>query len=230
MARGSIVACVVVTLLAVVGPACHEETVTAPTLSATCEARPSVGQVPLTVSFLLTVSGAQGSFNVAVSYGDGTGGTSADVPHTYSAEGVFTAAFTVTTATQSARCSTAVTVMPNNTGPTPPPGGNQPPHAVFKSTPDAVGRGSTISGAAPLSVRFNMCATSDPEGDPLWFTMDFDGDGIDDSAGTTGAKCRKDFVYAAGTWKARNCVHDMDAHREALHDDQCHTYSVVVTP
>ncbi len=230
MARGSIVACVVVALLAVVGPACQEETVTAPTLSATCEARPSVGQVPLTVSFLLTVSGAQGSFNVAVSYGDGTGGTSADVPHTYSAEGAFTAAFTVTTATQSARCSTAVTVMPKNTGPTPPPGGNQPPHAVFKSTPDAVGHGSTISGTAPLSVRFNMCATSDPEADRLWFTMDFDGDGIDDSAGTTGAKCRKDFVYAAGTWKARNCVHDMDAHGEALHDNQCHTYSVVVTP
>ncbi len=230
MARGSIVACVVVALPAVVGPACHEETVTAPTLGATCEARPSVGQVPLTVSFLLTVSGAVGSFNVAVSYGDGTGGTSPDVPHTYSAEGVFTAAFTVTTATQSARCSTAVTVMPDNTGPTPPPGSNQPPDPVFKSTPDAVGRPPTISGTAPLGVRFNMCATTDPEGDLLWFTMDFDGDGTDDSAGTTGARCRRDTVYAAGTWKARNCVHDMEADHRALHEDQCHTFTVVVTP
>ena len=229
MARGSIVACVVVALLAVVGPACHEETVTAPTLSATCEARPSTGQAPLIVSFQLAVSGAQGSFSVAVSYGDGTSGTSADVPHTYSADGVFTAAFTVSTATQSARCSAVVTVLPN-TGPTPPPLGNQPPHAVFKSTPDAVGRGSKISGVAPLSVRFNMCATSDPEADRLWFTMDFDGDGIDDSAGTTGAKCRKDFVYAAGTWKARNCLRDIDADGHALHDDQCKSYSVVVAP
>ncbi len=227
MTRRSIVACVVVALLAVAGPACKKETVTGPALSATCEARPSIGQTPLTVSFVLAVSGAEGSFNVAVSYGDGTSGTNPDVPHTYTAGGVFTAAFTVTTATQSARCSTTVTAMPS-TVPSPPPSGNQPPHAIFKSTPDAVG--STISGTAPLSVRFNMCASTDPEGDQLYFSHDFDGDGKIDWAGTTGAHCRRDHVYAAGTWKARNCLHDMDANDEALHSDQCKTYSVVVTP
>jgi PKD domain len=225
MTRWPIVACVFVALLAA-GPACHKETVTSPTLSATCEARPSSGQVPLTVAFVLSVSGAEGSFNIGVIYGDGTSGTSADVPHTYSTGGVFTAAFTVTTATQSARCSTTVTAIPS-TVPTP-PSGNQPPHAVYKSTPDAVG--STISGTAPLSVRFNMCASTDPEGDRLYFLYDFDGDGKFDSGGTTGAHCRTDHVYAAGTWKARNCLHDMDANGEALHDDQCKTYSVVVTP
>jgi PKD repeat protein len=227
MTRRWIVACFVTALLAVAGPACQKETATGPTLSATCEARPSLGPPPLVVSFVLTVAGAEGSFDVAVSYGDGTTGTNPDVPHTYAAAGVFTAAFTVTTGTQSARCSTTVTAMPN-TGPSPPPSGNQPPHPVFKSTPDAVG--STISGTAPLSVRFNMCATSDLDGDMLWFIMDFDGDGIPDSEGTTGAKCRRDTVYAAGTWKARNCVHDMDAHGAALHADQCRTYSVVVSP
>jgi PKD repeat protein len=217
-----------VALLAGAGPACHDETVTAPTLSATCEARPSTGPAPLAVSFLLAVSGAEGSFNVAVSYGDGTSGTSADLPHTYSAEGVFTAAFTVTTSTQSARCSAVVTVTPGN-APTPPPG-NQPPNAVFKSAPHEAGRPPTISGTAPLVVQFNMCATTDPEKDVRWYTMDFDGDGEDDVAGTTGAHCRRGHGYTAGTWKARNCVHDVDANGRALHEDQCHTYTVVVTP
>jgi PKD repeat protein len=225
MTRRAIVTCLVA-LLAAAGPACKKETVTGPSLSATCEARPSTGLVPLTVSFVLTVAGAEGSFNVAVSYGDGTSGTNPDVPHTYAA-GVFAAAFTVTTATQSARCSTTVTAMAS-TVPSPPPSANLPPHAVFKSTPDAVG--STISGTAPLSVRFNMCASTDPDGDRLYFLMDFDGDGKIDWKGTTGAHCRRDHVYAAGTWKARMCLHDMDANNEPLHNDQCKSYSLVVAP
>jgi PKD repeat protein len=221
-----VVAGLVVALPALGGPACHkEETVTAPTLAATCEARPSTGLVPLTVSFLLSVSGAEGTFSVSVSYGDGTTGTNPDAPHTYTTGGVFTAAFTVTTATQSARCATTVTAMPS-TVPSP-PAINQAPNAVFKSTPAAVG--STITGTAPLSVRFNMCASSDPEGDELYFTHDFDGDGRVDWGGTTGAHCRADHVYAAGTWKARVCVHDRDADGQDLHEDQCRTYTVVAS-
>jgi hypothetical protein len=227
MARRSAVACIVVALLAVAGPACQKETVTAPALGATCEARPSTGQVPLPVSFELSVSGAEGSFSVSVSYGDGGTGTNPDLPHTYASTGVFVTSFVVTTATQSARCAATVTVLPS-TVPSPPPSSNQPPKAVFKSTPDAVA--STISGTAPLSVRFNMCASSDPEGDPLYFVHDFDGDGKIDWRGTTGAACRADHVYAAGTWKAHNCLHDIDPDGEALHDDQCRIYSVVVTP
>jgi hypothetical protein len=172
------------------------------------------------------VSGAEGPFSVSLAYGDGTTGVNPDVPHTYVVGGVFTAAFTITTATQSARCATTVTALPS-TVPSPPTT-NQPPIPVFKSTPDAVG--STLSGTAPLSVRFNMCASSDPEGDPLYFLMDFDGDGKIDWEGLTGAHCRADHVYAAGTWKARNCLHDIDADGEARHDDQCRIYSVVVTP
>ena len=112
--------------------------------------------------------------------------------------------------------------------PSPPPGSNQAPNAVFKSTPDAVG--TTINGTAPLTVRFNMCPSTDPENDRLYFLMDFDGDGTFDLGGLTGAHCRTDHVYAAGTSKARNCLHDIEADGDALHDDQCKTYSVVVTP
>jgi hypothetical protein len=228
MPRSLILACVAVAFVAVAGPGCQEgDTVTAPALSATCEARPSSGPVPLTVAFLLSVSGAEGPFSVAVNYGDGTTGSNPDAPHTYTAGGAFTAAFSVTTATQSARCSTTVTVQPG-TQPSPPPSSNMAPTAVFKSTPDAVG--STITGTAPLNVRFNMCASSDPEGDRLYFFHDFDGDGKIDWAGTTGAHCRADHVYGAGTSKARNCLHDTDPTGEALHNDQCKFYSVVVTP
>jgi PKD repeat protein len=227
MCPRSVLACVAGALAALAGPGCQEEeTVTAPALSATCEARPASGTAPLSVSFVLSVAGAEGPFSVAVSYGDATSGTNPDLPHTYASGGTYTASFTVTTATQSARCAATVTVQPATSAS--PPTGNRPPTPVFKSTPAAVR--STISGTAPLSVRFNMCASVDPELDRLYFTMDFDGDGKVDRGGTTGANCRADHVYAAGTWSARNCLHDMDASGAALHDDQCKTYSVVVTP
>jgi PKD repeat protein len=227
MCRRSVLACVAGALPALAGLGCQEqETLTAPALSATCEARPATGTAPLAVSFLLSVAGAEGPFSVAISYGDATSGTNPDVPHTYGSGGSYTASFTVTTATQSARCATTVTVLPATNAS--PPTGNRPPTPVFKSTPDAVR--STISGTAPLSVRFNMCASSDPEGDRLYYVHDFDGDGKVDRGGLTGAHCRADHVYASGTWSARNCLHDIDASGAALHDEQCKTYSVVVTP
>jgi PKD repeat protein len=209
---------------AVALPACHKETVTAPTLSATCAAQPASGNAPLPVAFTLTVAGASGSFAVAVSYGDGASGSNPDEVHTYTAAGIYTAAFTVTTASQSARCSSTVTV--GSAAPT--PVANRPPNAVFKTTPEAVG--SRIDGKAPLTMRFNMCATTDPDGDALYFLMDFDGDGKFDSGGITGASCRQDHTYAAGTWVPQMCVHDIGPDRVALHDDQCRTYVVVVTP
>jgi PKD repeat protein len=211
-------------------PGCEDENVVAPTLVATCEARPASGNSPLPVSFVVDVSGAEGAFAVAISYGDGSSGTNPDLPHTYAAAGSYLASFTVSTATQSARCSTTVAVA-GGTVPTPPPGQNQAPSPVFKTTPDAGGsRGDRISGTAPLSVRFNLCATTDPESDLLWFLMDFDGDRKWDAEGTSGAFCRRDWVYAAGTWHPQVCVHDMDAAYGRLHDDQCKTYTVTVTP
>ena len=230
MTRRSAVPGALLTLSALAWAACQKEetTVTAPALAATCEARPASGAAPLAVSFLLTVSGAEGPFSVAVSYGDGQSGTNPDAAHTYAAAGSYTASFTVTTATQSARCATTVSVLPPNTGPTPPPSGNLPPVAVFKSTPDAVG--GAITGAAPLAVRFNMCATTDPEKDALFFWMDFEGDGKWEVRGPTGASCRRDTVYAAGTWKPLLCVTDVDPDGNELHPRQCQGFTVVVAP
>lgn len=214
-----------VLLAALSPPGCHKESITQPTLSADCEARPSSGPAPLTVSFALSVAGASGPFSVVISYGDGTSGSDPDLPHTYAAAGSYTASFTVATSSQSARCAATVAVA---AAPAPPPAGNRPPVAVFKTTPEPVG--SKISGTAPLSVRFNLCASSDPDGDALYFLMDFDGDGKFDSGGTTGASCRQDHTYPVGTWVPEVCLHDMGPDRVALHDDQCETYVVVATP
>jgi PKD domain len=206
------------------------DTVTAPALGASCAATPSSGPAPLTVSFALAVSGAEGTPAVAISYGDGMSGTDPDVTHTYVAAGLFTASFTVNADGQTARCATTVEVGP---GPSPspsptPPGGNLPPDAVFKTTPDP--KGGVISGTAPFSVRFNMCPTTDPEGDTRYYTMDFQADGKLDARGSTGASCRHDFVYAAGTWHPEICVTDLDPDGKRLHDFQCMTYKVVVAP
>jgi hypothetical protein len=213
-------------LLLASGPGCNEgNTLVAPTLTTACAATPATGTAPLTVAFNLNVSGAQGNFTVAVSYGDGASGTSPDQTHTYAAPGTFTATFAVKTTLQSASCST--TVVANAAPPPAPPSENQPPEAVFKSTPDAV-RGE-ISGTAPLTVRFNMCATSDPDKDLLWFRMNFTGAGKWSVNGTTGANCRRDYTYAAGTYTATNCVTDMNADGQFLHPFQCLSYTVVAT-
>ena len=217
----AVAACLPVAVL----PACHEHNVTAPTLQATCEAQPGSGPAPLPVAFALSVAGASGAFTVSINYGDGSTGSDPAAKHTYIASGIYVASFDVTTATQSARCSATVSVA---SGTQPAPVVDQPPVAVFKTVPEA--RQDSLSGTAPFTVRFNMCATSDPESDVLWFRMDFDGDGGWDSVGTTGAHCRKDFTYAAGTYHARICVHDIGPNGEQLHDDQCKTYQVTAKP
>jgi PKD repeat protein len=222
------VACVVHALAAGAGCRDRDSTV-APTLVATCEARPATGDAPLPVSFLLGISGAEGAFSVSIAYGDGSTGTNPDASHTYTAPGSYLASFTVSTPTQSARCSTTVTVG-GMAGPTPPPSGqNQPPNPVFKTNPTA-NASNRINGTAPFTVNFNMCQTSDPESDRLYFLMDFDGDRSFDSGGTTGAACRKEFTYAAGTWKPQICVHDRGPDGHPLHDDQCQGYTVNATP
>ncbi len=230
MRRLAVAAVAVSVLLGLASSGCHKDEVTAPALSATCEAQPASGAAPLAVRFLVSVAGAEGPFTVEINYGDGSSGTDPDTPHTYAAPGSFTASFTITTATQSARCAAGVSVSPGSSpSPSPSPGANGPPHPVFKSTPDAVN--GTITGRAPLAVRFNMCATTDPDGDMLWFSMDFDGDGNWDNVGTTGAHCRYDHVYAAGTYnKVTMCVHDVTPTYEGLHQDQCKLYTVVATP
>ena len=216
--RGILLACLAALLL----PACDEESnVAATALSSTCEARPASGPAPLAVTFLLNVSGAEGPITVSISYGDGTSGTNPDVPHSYAAAGTYSAAFDIRTQTQSARCTAPVSVTGSN-----PPSGNQPPTAVFKTTPAATG--PTITGSSPLDVIFNMCASSDPEGDELYFLNDYDGDGKFDFGGLTGGHCRSDHVYTTGNYTAETCLYDRDKNGKALHDDICKTYVIVV--
>jgi hypothetical protein len=206
--------------------ACHETT-TIPTLSASCSANPSSGFAPLAVSFNLAVAGASGSPQVAVDYGDGTSGTNPDAVHSYGNIGLYTAAFTVTAGSQTARCSTTVAVAASTV--TTIPIVNTPPEAVFKTTPDAV-PGDQITGTAPLVVRFNMCPTADPDGDRLLFTMDFNGDGRNEVSGSSGAACRHDSTpYGVGVYNAHICVTDIGPDERPLHGFQCHTYRIVVS-
>jgi PKD repeat protein len=211
-------------LLALGLPACQEDQIVTPELSATCEPRPAAGPAPLAVSFLLNIAGAEGTASVSISYGDGTTGSNPDAPHTYATTGSYTASFDVRTSTQSARCSTTISV----TTPPDPRSANRPPDGVFRTSPEA--NGGFIVGTAPLSVGFDLCLTSDPEGDELFFEMDFEGDGKSDFKGITGFHCRATHTYAtAGTYRPLMCVYDRDKDRNALHDSVCQVYTVVVS-
>src|SRR5258708_12960780 len=68
---------------------CHKSSPTAPTLSATCTANPASGPAPLAVSFTLNVAGSQGSFTVAIDYGDRSAGSNPNAPHPYTRAGMF---------------------------------------------------------------------------------------------------------------------------------------------
>lgn len=91
---------------------------------------------------------------------------------------------------------------------------NDAPFAEFRTHPEAQAPNSSalainpgldgmIKGRSPLTVIYNMCPSSDPDGDPLKYSYDFDGDGNVDFAGT----CR-----GSNTYKA-----------EDLPDSQCQT-------
>jgi len=203
---------------------CHGDTLVGPRLEATCSANPATGPAPLLVAFNLGVSGADGAFTVAVSYGDGASGTEPDRPHTFVAPGVYTASFTVTTATQSARCASTVSATAPQIVPVPIE--NTPPRAVFETTP-AAGPGDQLTGKAPLTIRFNMCGSSDIDHDVLRWTMDFQGDGKNEVDGTTGGR---DFTYVVGTYKPRICVTDLRADGSDAHAFQCKAYTVTATP
>jgi len=212
-------------------PGCNEESPATPSLGATCSASPASGPAPLTVSFGLNVTGAQGAFTVAIQYGDGASGTDPGAAHTYRNPGAYTATFTVATATQSALCSAPVRVETASTpapspSPSPSGGANQAPDAVFRTEPDAQ-PGGLFTGTAPLTIQFNMCASRDPEQDPLRYRMDFTGDGEFEVDGLTGGDCRRSYRYRPGRFHPRLCVTDLDRRSlGTLHPFQCHDYTV----
>src|SRR5205085_153877 len=63
---------------------------------------------------------------------------------------------------------------------------NRAPNAVLTTVPDPP------QGTSPLTVRFDMCASSDPDGDALTFVFLF-GDGTS----TTAGPCAQDHTYTA---------------------------------
>jgi cytochrome c len=75
-------------------------------------------------------------------------------------------------------------------------GANRPPVAAADADRD--------SGAVPLEVRFSSAGSADPEGRPLSFSWDFDGDGTPDS---TEANPRHTYVQA-GLYTAKLTVSD----------------------
>jgi hypothetical protein len=115
----------------------------------------------------------------------------------------------------------ATTTTTTTTTTMPPTGSNGPPIGVFRVNPDPP------EGNSPLTVNFNMCQSSDPDGDDLEFSFVF-GDG-----GSDQGFCRVEHVYTASSladvrktdanYTARLCVGDgVPSH------EQCRTFDVRV--
>ncbi len=80
--------------------------------------------------------------------------------------------------------------------PDPPEEPNQPPKAVFRVSPR--------SGEAPLDVTFDLCGSTDPDGDPLEYSILFG-----DLQGYQGSACRVTHRYTVSiTFLALVCVGD----------------------
>ena len=228
---------IAVVLAAGSGPACLQDTTTEATapLAVGCSANPTAGPAPLTVAFGLDFANALGAIAVAIHYGDGTQGTDPDARHVYAVAGDYMASFTVTAGIETARCSIPISVAPAP-APTPTPRvANQPPDAVFRTTPAT--SGTALTGTAPFHVDYNMCTTVDPDGDRLLFRMDLDGDGAFEFRGSSGVDCRHGATYAVGTRTATLCVADVNCPSwplcedyQPLHAFQCRSYTVTAVP
>lgn len=182
----------------------------------------------MTVSFSLNAAGAEGAISVRINYGDGASGTEVSAPHTYANPGSYSASFNVSTPAQSALCSAAVRVdAPAAPSPLPTPAAaNRAPTAVFNTNPDP-DSSDVFRGAPTLTITFNMCRSSDPEGDPLNFRMDLDGNGVFEVDGPTGADCRRSYSYDRfGIYVPRVCVTDLLPSRSPAHPYQCRNYVV----
>jgi hypothetical protein len=217
-------------------PACQSETpAAASSLTVACSAAPPSGPAPLDVSFQVNVAGAAGAINVQINYGDGTTGTDVARSHTYATAGTYTATFSVSTASQSALCTTTIRAEPHvYVDPTPPPptgGANRPPDVVFHADPDPEPGFLFRSTQPRFTIGFNVCQSSDPEGDDILYQMDLDGDGDFEVNGATGADCRRSHTYTRrGTTRPQVCVTDLAPSLQPRHNFQCRTYTVVLRP
>jgi hypothetical protein len=96
---------------------------------------------------------------------------------------------TTTTIASSVNTTTTLAPVTTTTPTTTLPKVNHAPNAVLKVTPDPP------QGIGPLTVTFNMCASSDPDGDPLSYFFTF-GDGA-----TASGSCTETHTYAAGPFR-----------------------------
>lgn len=73
-----------------------------------------------------------------------------------------------------------------------------------------------------------MCASADPDGDPLLFSIDIDGNGTLDDQGTTGGHCRQTIPYLAEDGEVRTvrptvCAVDLDPSGLPRRERRCKT-------
>jgi PKD repeat protein len=202
--------------LCVVTPGCEDDddsdgpTGSSRALTLSCSAEPTSGRVPLAVAFKAMPSGGSGNYVVSWSFGDGSGASVLEQTRTYLAPGVYTATAEVVSGSQRASCSLTITAQ---AVPAPPPAPNASPVGVFKTSP------SPPTGSKPLTVTFNACQSSDPDGDRIFFLFDVgEGRGLE-----PGGTCRRTHVYrVAGSFSARVCITDNAPGRA----DVCQGYTV----
>ena len=179
-------------------------------LNVGCSATPTSGTVPLTVQFSATVTGGGTAPVLSWSFGDGTAASEATATRTYIAPGVYGASVDVRSGGQRSSCNVTINAQ---APPRPALRPNSPPVARFKTNP------SPPNGSRPLTVEFNACQSSDPDGDPLTFRFDVF-DGLFDTG-----HCRREHTYrAAGTYQAKICIND----DFPGHADICQLYTVTV--
>ncbi len=155
-----------------------------PPLTATVQANPSSGSLPLTVVLTSVVSGGIPPYVWGWNFGDGSTGTGENITHTFQSVGTFTVALTVVdSATSSVVRTVNVTATPTST-----------PLLVRASA-------SPSSGAVPLTVALNGTATG---GLPSYrFSWDY-GDG---SLGSAAENPTHTF-NGSGTYPVRLVVTD----------------------
>jgi PKD repeat protein len=131
-------------------------------------AAPTAGTVPLTVAFSSAGShDADGTIASQVwDFGNGTRLGGAEVSHTYTTAGTFTATLTVT----DDKGATDVTSVVITVAGAPV---NRPPVAAVEAVP--------TSGTAPLNVSFSGAGSADPDGTVASYAWNF-GDGVTSSA------------------------------------------------
>lgn len=161
-------------------------------LQVSCSVSPSTGLVPLTVSLTTSVQGNTPSYRLVVDFGDGTTGDNGNVTHVYGTPGTYAIRVSASAEGQAADCRQSVTAQPR------PVAADLLPTLRLGVNPDPP------SGPAPLAVNFNLCQSSDPEGQRLQFRYDF-GDGrVTDWV----SDCSKPNTYAAGAYTGFFCVTD----------------------